>query len=288
MNHSNLLKDVIKWGKEYLKNNADETYNLDAEVLIMYVLNFDKVKLFTSNDYILKDFQINEYQNLIEKRAKGMPVKYITGKCEFMSLDFNVNINTLIPRPDTEILVESVIEKIKDKNYNEKIKIIDIGTGSGAISVSIAYYCKNTLITAVDISRKALDIAIENAKINNVYEKIEFIESDLFKNVKYNNYDIIVSNPPYIKTDEIKTLMPSVKDYEPVSALDGGKDGLYFYRKICKNAKNYLKHGGMIFFEIGYDEAKDVYKIMKENGFYNIEVKKDLSNLDRVVYGHYN
>lgn len=197
-----------------------------------------------------------------------------------MSLEFILNENVLIPRRDTEVLVETVIECVRDKPVN----IIEIGTGSGCISISIAAYCKNARITASDISSGAIGLAKINAENNAVSDRINFLTCDLFGNID-NKADIIVSNPPYIKTAEISMLPENVRNYEPLTALDGGLDGLGFYREITQQSKNYLLPNGLLFFEIGYDQGHSVCNIMAESGYNNINCKKDLAGLDRVVYG---
>lgn len=282
--NQNTVKKCLSFGKTFLKNAEIESYSIDAEILLMEVLNFSKVQLFTKDDYVLSKDENKKYIELLNKRKNFMPVQYITNKCEFMGLDFKVNNHTLIPRSDTEILVECAIKFIEENNFKTAI---DIGTGSGAISVSIAKYCKNINVTAVDISEEALKIAQENASQNAVSNKIYFIQSNVFDKIT-SKFDIIISNPPYIKTDIIKTLMPQVKDFEPVSALDGGIDGLFFYKKIISECKNYLNANGVIIFEIGYDQANAVSELLKNENFSKIKVTKDLAGLNRVVSAFYN
>lgn len=275
-------KDVREWlffGKAFLKERKIESYSLDSEILLMFVLNFSKVQLFTKDNYVLSEEEKERYLKLLEKRGAHMPVKYIIGKCEFMGLEFIVDSSTLIPRGDTEILVERVIDFIKENNFRS---VLDIGTGSGAVAISAAFYCPNVKITTVDISKEALKTAEKNAEINNVLDRINFVESDVFKNI-VSKFDIIVSNPPYIKTDVIKSLMPDVRDYEPVSALDGGSDGLYFYRKIISECKDFLNKNGVLIFEIGYDQTFEVLELLRKSGFDSIEIKQDLAGLDRVI-----
>lgn len=271
-------------GKEFLKENNAEQYALDAEIIMMKVTGFTKVQLFTKNDYILNDEQADCYGRLLNKRALGVPTQYITGECEFMGLYFSVNESVLIPRPDTEILVETALDYIK--KYNLKT-IIDIGTGSGCIPVSLAKY-SDIKAYAIDISHEALQTAINNADINNVSEKITFIESNMFENVPseiYGNVDSIISNPPYIPSDDISGLMREVKDNEPLTALDGGKDGLDFYRILTKEGKKLLRYDGFMFFEIGCEQAQEVCRLMKNEGFEDIVIINDLAGLERVVCG---
>jgi len=273
------VKEWLFYGKNLLKETGIESCFIDAEVLLMTVLNFTKAELFTKDNYILTKNETNKYKAFLEKRKNFMPIQYIIEKCEFMGLDFNVNSSTLIPRSDTEILVEYAINSIKKNNLKT---VLDIGTGSGSIAVSVAYYCRDTKITAVDISEKALKTAKINAEKNNVSERIDFIKSNIFENI-HSKYDVIISNPPYLKSDIIKTLMPQVKDYEPISALDGGNDGLYFYGKIISECKNYINKNGILLFEIGCEQSFEVSKLLSEANFTEIKTTKDYAGLDRVV-----
>ncbi len=273
------VEDWLLFGKNFLKNSNVESYSLDAEILLMFVLNFSRVQLFINKNYVLSDKERKFYLSLLEKRSYFMPVSYITGKREFMGLDFIVNSSTLIPRSDTEVLVEYAIDFINKNNFKS---VIDIGTGSGAIAVSVANYCPSVSVTAVDISGKALETAKKNAEINNVLDRINFVESDVFKNVD-SKFDVIISNPPYIKTNVIDTLMPDVKNYEPVSALDGGDDGLFFYKKIIFECKRFLNRNGMLIFEIGHDQAFEVSELLRKSEFENIDVRQDFAGFDRVV-----
>ena len=239
-------------------------------MLLAFSLEISIEKLLIKNTCTLREY--SKFMKIINKRASGIPYAYIVGHKEFMKLDFEVNKNVLIPREDTEILVQEVI------NLNKK-KILDMCTGSGCIAISLAKYIENSIVDAVDVSKKALTIAKLNAKKNNVC--INFIESNLFTEVD-DQYEIIVSNPPYIKTEDLKDLQVEVKN-EPMKALDGGKTGLYFYKKIIKDAKKYLKLNGVLALEIGYDQAEEVTDLLKENGYNEIKIIKDLSGNDRVV-----
>lgn len=273
------IKDILIKYKKILKDACFDTYALDVEVLLMEVTGFDKTFIYINLDYELSKEQYEKFVHYINRRLKNEPIAYIINKCEFMGMDFELNKDTLIPRPDTEILVEKCIEIINQNNIKT---VLDIGTGSGAIAISIAKYCKDVNVLAVDINKNALDMANKNANLNNV-SNISFLQSDLFDKV-VDNFDMIVSNPPYIKTEDISTLDTNVKDFEPILALDGGEDGLDFYKKIVQKSKEYLNNQGYLMFEIGYNQANDVKSLM-ENDFYNIHVLKDLAGLDRVVFG---
>ena len=223
-----------------------------------------------------------EYFEGIAKLKCNIPIEHITHQKEFMKLNFFVNENVLIPRQDTEILVEEVIQIAKKTNGK---KILDLCTGSGAIAISLAKYIEKSEITAIDISPEAIKIARKNAIMNNVENQIKFIESNLFENVKKEKYDIIVSNPPYIKKSEIPILEKQVQK-EPVIALDGGIDGLDFYRKIVRHSYEYLKYKGYLCLEIGYDQKDDVVELLKNGEMYsNVYFKKDLYGNDRIVVG---
>ena len=250
----------------------------DGQLLITGALNM------SVTDYILKDRNeiSNEKAIEIKECAKrilsGEPLQYVVGMTEFMSLKFHVEEGVLIPRPDTETLVEKAIEVIGDK----ALSVLDIGTGSGCVSISIANYCKNANVYSLDISDKAISIAKDNAIRNNV--KINFIECNILEQVPKGSYDLIVSNPPYIPSEVIEGLDSNVKDYEPRLALDGGYDGLDFYKRITDIAPSILNKEGALVYEVGHDQAQDVKKLM-EKDFKNISIIKDLCGINRVVYG---
>lgn len=275
------IKDILENGMNILKENNIEEYRLKARMLLANVLNKSKEYLIIhSEENISKDLENNFFLK-IERLKNNEPIQYILNCQEFMGLDFYVDENVLIPQPDTEILVEEVIE-IASKIQNEsQIKILDMCTGSGAIGISIAKLLKNVQVYASDISNEALNVAKKNSEKNAL--SIDFIQSDLFENFsKDYKFDIIVSNPPYIKTEVIKTLSEEVKR-EPIVALDGGKDGLVFYKKIIKESRNFLNSDGYLALEIGYDQREEVQKIFIENGYKNIYSKRDLSENDRIV-----
>lgn len=274
------IKETLRKGMIQLKTGNVTEPNLKARLIMQYILNKPRQYLIIYDDQVLTLRQEVDYFKAIKRLINGEPIQHITHQQEFMKLSFFVNEDVLIPRPDTEILVEEVIKiakKIKAKN------ILDMCTGSGAIAVSLAKYLDNVEITAVDISTKTLNVAKTNAKNNEVENKITFIESNLFENIVNEKYDIIVSNPPYIKKDVIKTLNKEVQK-EPKIALDGGYDGLDFYRKITHQSEEYLKFNGYLCFEIGYDQKKDVIKIINdERKFTGTYSKKDLCDNDRIV-----
>ena len=272
---------IIRYSKEL--EEISPTPRLDVETLLQKALGVDRLYILLNLDKDLSEDEEKTFNKFIEERLNNRPIAYIVGNREFMGLDFYVQEGVLIPRPDTEVLVEEVIEIAKDKG---QIEILDIGAGSGAITVSLAKYLENAKLTSVDISEIALEIAKKNAISNNVEDRINFVKSDLFSSLNKNQkFDIIVSNPPYIKREVIDTLDKQVKDFEPYNALEGGIDGLDFYRAITTQAKDYLKEGGVLAYEVGHDQSEDVSKLMEMDGYTNIYTLKDLQQIDRVVIG---
>lgn len=277
------IQEIQKYSINKLKENNIYDYNLKAKLLIAKVLNKPKEYLIINGKEELKKDKILEIKDNIEKIINGYPIQYITGNQEFMGFNFFVNENVLIPQPDTEILVEEVLDILKK---TKKYKILDLCTGSGAIAISICKILANSIvddnikISASDISLKALAVAKINAKRNDV--KIEFIQADLFDKIG-KKFDIIVSNPPYIKTAVIKKLNLEVQN-EPYIALNGGKDGLDFYRKIINDAYKYLEADGYLALEIGFDQRQEVIEIIENtNKYKEVYSKKDLTNNDRVI-----
>ena len=274
------IKQAITKGMIMLKSNNVESPKLKARLLLQYVLDKPRQYIIVYDNKEIDKQQQWQYFVNIEKLTKGVPLQHITHRQEFMKMDFFVDENVLIPRPDTEILVEEVI-KIAQK-YNSP-RILDLCTGSGAIAVSLAKYLPQSEITAIDISNDALKIAKKNAVSNNVENQITFISSDMFTNLNEEKFDIIVSNPPYIKTNVIDNLDIQVKN-EPHIALDGGKDGLYFYKKIINESYQYLKYKGFLCLEIGFDQKIDVIELIENtNNFDGTYSKKDLYDNDRII-----
>ena len=272
------IKQTLAKGMIILKSNNIDSPKLKARLLLQYVLKKTRQYLIVyDNEEVGKKEQWEYFVN-IDKLTKGVPLQHITHMQEFMKMDFYVDENVLIPRPDTEILVEEVINIAKKM---DKPKILDLCTGSGAIAISIAKNVPNAEVYAIDISEKALNVASKNAQI--LEAKVKFIKSDLFKNLKNMKFDIIVSNPPYVKKEDIKFLSEDVKK-EPQIALDGGYDGLDFYRKISKQAIDYLKFGSFLCFEIGYDQKEEVTEIIEKLEHYKgTYCKKDLCGNDRII-----
>lgn len=274
------IREAINKASIQLKMNKIDSPKLKARLLMQFILNQTRQYLMVYDEKKLTQAQEEKYFKAIEKLIKGIPLQHITHQQEFMKMNFYVNEDVLIPRPDTEVLVEEVID-IANK-INAK-KILDLCTGSGAIAISLAKYIENSKITAVDISKKALSVAKLNAKNNEVENQITFVESDLFDKLNKEKYDMIVSNPPYIKKKVIKTLDKEVQK-EPTIALNGGYDGLDFYRKIIHQGYEYLKFKGYLCLEIGYDQKIDVIELIEnEEKYIDTYCKKDLYGNDRVV-----
>lgn len=252
---------------------------LDARLLLEEICGTDRNDLLVHGDRLVTEEQYNCYVNYIDMRRRHIPLQHILGYQEFMGLKFKVTPDVLIPRQDTETLVEEVM-----RNLHDGMHILDMCTGSGCILLSLLRYSNDCVGVGCDLSGKALKVARENARELSL--EAEFIQGDLFENV-CGKYEIIVSNPPYIPSGEISTLMEEVKDHDPHLALDGREDGLYFYREIIKRAGQYLHPGGMLFFEIGCSQAEDVCRYMKEADYKEVAVCKDLAGLDRVVSGVY-
>ncbi len=275
------IKDILKKGVEILKENNIEQNNLKAKMLLSSILNKSKEYLIIYSDEEISKELEKDFFDKIEILKENTPIQYILNKQEFMGLEFYVDESVLIPQPDTEILAEEVIEIIRKRKLS---KVLDLCTGSGAIAVSVAKFLENVKVYASDISNEAIKIARRNSNKNNV--KIEFIHSDLFEEFSgEDKFDIIVSNPPYIKTDIIGTLSQEVQK-EPLLALDGGIDGLDFYKKIIKQAKEYLNTNGFLALEIGYDQKEEVENILGKNGYKNIYSKKDLEGHNRIIIAH--
>ena len=279
-------KQAYVWGVKELEQAEIAEAETNARLLLEYVCKTDRNTLLVHGDRMLSEEEYISYVNLISERKKHVPLQYITGVQEFMGLEFAVNKHVLIPRQDTEILVEEVMQHLHDG-----MRILDMCTGSGCILLSLLYYSNDCSGLGVDISVDALQVAKQNAErigeLKNDTVSAEFIQSNLFEQLdaQAGSFEIIVSNPPYIQSDVIETLMPEVKDFEPHMALDGRADGLYFYREIIGQAGKYLAGGGALFFEIGYDQGAAVKELMDAAGYLDVEVVKDFAGLDRVVYG---
>lgn len=271
-------REALAEGTAALEKAQIDTARLDAWYLLEHVCHITRQYYYLHDAETLKDEEQQEYELAIRKRAERVPLQYITGEQEFMGMTFKVNPSVLIPRQDTEILVEEVLKLCKPED-----RVLDLCTGSGCIIISMVRNLPSLEAYAGDISRQAINVAKENAKLNQT--AVVFEKSNLFEAFS-GKFDIIVSNPPYIPSEEIPKLMPEVRDFEPHEALDGLEDGLFFYRKIVAGSVEYLSDNGILCMEIGYDQGPAVTEMMKQFGFLDITVTKDLAGLDRVVRGH--
>ena len=272
-------REAIVLGESILRKADIVDAKTDSWLLLAMACKIDHTYYYMHIDEEMTEEQAREFEVLIKKRAERVPLQYITGEQEFMGLTFHVNSNVLIPRQDTETLVEEALKVVRPG-----MKIMDMCTGSGCVLISMLKNAHHIEGIGYDISKQAINVAKENAKLNEVPAVFE--RSDLFEDVVENDFDVIVSNPPYIPTDVIATLMPEVAEFEPREALDGKGDGLYFYSKILEQCKNYMKPDGYVLFEIGCKQGDSVSTMMRLAGFSEVHVIKDLARNDRVVMGH--
>lgn len=277
-------RKLYEQGKDILEKAGIEEAALDARLLLEYICHADRNDLLVHGDREMDESIAADYLESVSKRSRRIPLQHITGEQEFMGLTFKVNDQVLIPRQDTEILVEEVLRELHDG-----MRILDMCTGSGCILLSLLHYSNNCTGVGVDISEGALKVAEENAGrlgiAENTDASVTWVHSDLFEQVQ-GTFEVIVSNPPYIASDVIPTLMPEVREHEPMQALDGRADGLFFYREIIAHSMEHLAGGGSLYFEIGYDQGTPVKELMEQAGFHQITVVKDYAGLDRVVHGY--
>ena len=270
-------QELLRQGVQKLTAAEITDAQTDAWLLLEFVTGIDRTHYFIRQKENCSTGEAKKYSALLEKRACHVPLQYLTGIQEFMGYPFSVDEHVLIPRQDTELLVLEALKRIKEKD-----RVLDMCTGSGCIIISLAKKSVGQSFTGADISGEALRIAQKNAA--DLQASVLFMQSDLFENID-GLFEVIVSNPPYIRSDEILRLMPEVREFEPVLALDGKADGLWFYREIVRQAEDYLQRGGWLLLEIGCDQGKDVSAMMEAAGYTEIEIKKDLAGLDRVVCG---
>jgi len=278
------IEKLLKDGIDIIKQREFNSPKLEVELILCYLLQKDRIYLHLNRKEEVSEEIKDKFYKLAEKRNNGYPLQYITNSQEFMGLDFYVQEGVLIPRPDTETLVETVINIVKER-YNKEIKILDLGTGSGAIAISLAYYLRNSFVTAIDIS----DIAVETTKINikkHNLNNIKVIKGNIFEDNLGEKFDVLVSNPPYIESDEIKNLQTEVSVYEPRLALDGGVDGLDYYRPIVELFKEICEENGVLAVEIGKQQKESVEEIfLNSKVFKEVKSYRDLAGNDRVIIG---
>lgn len=275
------IGSILKWTEQYFCSKGVESPRLDAEVLLSHILQKERIYLYVHFDEPLEAPELERFREMIKKRIQRIPVAYIIGEREFMGLCFHVSPAVLIPRPDTEILVEAAIERLKKTGGQ---RFADIGTGSGAIALSVVHYLPESAACAVDLSAEALAVARENADQLGLSERVEFFCGDLYQPVKTRRFDAILSNPPYIPKADIAGLEPEVREFEPFSALDGGADGLDFYRRLVKEGEELLLPGGFMAFEVGIYQAQEVAALANASqSLGHAEILQDYSGIDRVV-----
>lgn len=275
---------ILKWTEQYFGTKGVESPRLDAEVLLSHVLKKERIYLYVHFDQPLEAAELAAYKELIKQRVNHVPVAYLLGQKEFMGLTFKVTPATLIPRPDTEILVQAAVERLRGR---EKVSFADIGTGSGAICLSVLSFVPDSTAATVDISQEARAVAEENAKRLGLSERIEFFTGDLLEPVKDRKFTAILSNPPYIPEQDIEGLQAEVRCQEPYGALAGGKDGLDFYRRLCSEAPVLLDDDGFMAFEVGIGQAAKVAALAEENPLIaRTEILKDLAGIERVVIAY--
>ncbi len=279
------VSDILKLAVSFLEKHNVQNPRLDSELLLGKILNLSRVEIYTDFFRPLVLQEVEDYRKLIVLCAKGKPVAYILGKKPFRHLNLKVNSDVLIPRPETELLVEKTLDVAK--KMKGPLKIMDLCTGSGAIALSVAQEIPDVFVLALDISEKALRVAWENTEIYGLQGKVEFICCDLFEgldNSFIGDIDVIVSNPPYIPSGEINELQREIRDFEPILALDGGLDGLREYRRIVVESPNYLKKGGYLILEAGAGQADSIMKLLNDSGVFDeIDVSKDYAGIERVV-----
>ena len=273
---------------DYLEKKGIDNPRLNVELLLGHVLKMKRVQLYLNFEKPLSPSELDQFRLFLKRRANQEPIQYITGETEFYSLKFKVNRYTLIPRPETEILVDKIIETCtKTFSQLDKILVLDIGTGSGNIAISIAKNVQNAFISGIDINAEALKIATHNAQVHNVQDQIQFRLADVFDDNFFikltNKIDIVVSNPPYISQEEFDALPIEVKHFEPYIALDGGKDGLIFYRRMLQISKEVLKANGIVGLEISYNKGDQISELAINYGFRDVEVINDLNGCERVI-----
>lgn len=272
------IKNTLNFAIDTLKKYNIATYNLDAEILISHILNINRVKLYMDFNKLLSKEKLYKIKTIISRRTKYEPIAYLLGYKEFYGLSFYVNSNVLIPRPETELLIDEILQyDLKNK------KILDIGTGSGNIGITIKKTVTEAIVTCSDISSKALNIALKNK--NNLLDKkskIEFIKSNIYSDIS-GQYDYIISNPPYISSDEMKTLPDDVNNFEPHIALNGGCDGMVYYNKIISPVKKILKHGGCLFLEINPSLKEKIVLLINKASLKVLNIKKDYNGYDRII-----
>lgn len=278
--------EAIRLSTEYLDKKKIDSPRINAELLLAHIIGCKRLDLYLAFDRPLTEPELNIYRGLIKRRASYEPLQYIIGTVEFYGLVFKVTPSVLIPRPETELLVENIIKELSDK---EQLNILEIGCGSGNIAISLAYHLKQAQIITTDISDAALNLAKENSQKLGVADRISFIRHNILTDdlLRFSMFDLVVSNPPYVSLQSYSSLQKEIMDFEPRLAVTDESDGLTFYRIISEKVSGNIKKGGKLFFEISHGQCDDVKSIMTKNNFSKIEVIKDYQNIERIVFGEF-
>jgi release factor glutamine methyltransferase len=274
----------IQLTTEYLEKKGIDSPRANAELMLSHILKCKRLDLYLSFDKPLAEEEIKLYREYLRRRSAFEPLQYILGSVEFFGLEFKVDRNVLIPRPETEILIETIVKYFPK---DSALSFLDVGTGSGNIAVCLAKYLPNALVTTIDVSNNAIQLAVENAVLNNAKERINFITTDFKDFTPENKFDVVISNPPYVSLEEYPNLQQEIVKYEPAEAVSDFGDGYTFYKLICEKANTLLNRPGYLFFETGKDQQSKVREIMEKNNFQNLIVKKDYLNIERVIYGEF-
>jgi release factor glutamine methyltransferase len=277
------IQKILNWTEDYFRKHAVPDPRLSAELLLSHLLHIKRLDLYLQFERILVPAELEKYRGYVQRRAKSEPVQYIIGEQDFMGLTFTVNPGVLIPRPETELLVETVLQEIQT-HHAEQIDILDVGSGSGAIAISLAFHCKNSRVTGIDQSESALQISRKNA-VSAAAGNVEFVKADVLTldPRTFGKFNLIVSNPPYISDRDFEQLHPQVKNFEPKEALLAGQTGLEFIEKLIPLCRQLLVPSGMIFLEIGYDQTNEVQRVFEQHQFKEIEFIKDYQHINRIV-----
>jgi release factor glutamine methyltransferase len=282
------IRELMRSAIEHLQRKGFEDARLNVELLLAHTLNLQRIQLYLNFDKPLTSEELSQFRRLLERRLSHEPVQYIVGSTSFMGMKFDVDPRVLIPRPETETLIEQAILICQNYKKDGPIRILEIGTGSGNIAVSLAKFIKKSSVIAIDVSSEALIVAGHNAHENGVESKIHFSCSDIFnksENIFHERYDILVSNPPYIPKDELNLLQAEIRDFEPVEAVTDGGDGFRFFKRITQIIPDILEPGGSVILEVGFKQEEEVYKILKSVGLSGLEIRRDLQGIPRVISG---
>jgi release factor glutamine methyltransferase len=282
------VRELMKVSIDLLQKKGFEEARLNVELLLSHALKCQRIQLYTSFDKPLSREEIKEFRRLLERRLNREPLQYIVGSAGFMGLQFRVDKRVFIPRPETETLVEQVMLLCNQLPEGKTVSVLEVGTGSGNIAVSLAKYVRRVHVTTIDSSKEALEVAELNAKVHEVAERIDFSVLDLYEpidQILLKRFDILVSNPPYVSNDDFENLQLEIRKYEPRSATTDGKDGLEFYRRLIEEAPYVLSDGGWIAVEVGFGQAERVTSMMQDSGLYNLSTVQDLQSIPRVVIG---